>query len=78
MSGNVWEWTWDRYAPSYYSSSPSADPEGPSSGASRVFRGGSWSTWLTDLRVAYRNDYVPGNLIAGRLGFRHSFVSISP
>jgi len=29
MSGNVYEWTWDLYGSGYYSSSPSADPEGP-------------------------------------------------
>ena len=41
MSGNVWEWCWDRYS----NTTPAGgqtDPQGAGSGASRVIRGGSW------------------------------------
>ena len=55
MSGNVYEWCSDRYGASYYSSSPQTDPTGPSSGSSRVLRGGSWYYSATGCRVAYRS-----------------------
>ncbi len=40
MSGNVWEWVNDWYGD--YSSSPSTNPTGPSSGTYRVARGDAW------------------------------------
>jgi formylglycine-generating enzyme required for sulfatase activity len=39
MRGNVWEWVQDRYGP--YSAEAQVDPQGPSSGGERLFRGGS-------------------------------------
>ena len=57
MSGNVWEWCWDRYGS--YSSSSQTDPQGPSSGSNRVLRGGSWYYYAINCRVANRNGYNP-------------------
>jgi formylglycine-generating enzyme required for sulfatase activity len=58
MSGNVWEWVTDWYAPEYYNNSPRNNPEGPDSGSSRVLRGGSWSygAWSTRSARRLRSD----------------------
>lgn len=43
MTGNVWEWVWDRYGPRPAPGRmPEVDPEGPDEGASRMQRGGSF------------------------------------
>ena len=69
MSGNVWEWTWDRYASDTYATSPAYDPEGANSGEDRVIRGGSWGSTADISRVAYRNSYDPGEPL-NSIGFR--------
>ena len=70
MSGNVWEWTWDWYGASYYASSPSSDPTGPSNpGTNRVFRGGYWGNSAANTRVANRGSSTP-DLLNGNIGFR--------
>ena len=52
MSGNVQEWCQDWWG--FYSSSPSNNPTGPSSGTCRVLRGGDWNTGTGGCRVSYR------------------------
>lgn len=73
MSGNIWEWTNDWYNATYYSSSPNNDPQGPSSGANRVFRGGSWNVIASSCRVANRFNIIP-SYSSSNLGFRPVFV----
>ncbi|MFM7479662.1 MAG: formylglycine-generating enzyme family protein, partial [Planctomycetota bacterium] len=59
MSGNVWEWVNDWWGSNYYSTSPSVNPQGPSSGALRVLRGGGWDGFSDDCRASSRNDDYP-------------------
>lgn len=55
MSGNVWEWCWDRYGSSY-NTSQTTDPTGATSGSSRVSRGGSWYYSASNCTVSIRGD----------------------
>jgi formylglycine-generating enzyme required for sulfatase activity len=72
MIGNVWEWAQDRYGETYYGNSPSADPTGPSSGASRVVRGCGWDTGAGPCRSAYRYWDGPADR-REHYGFRLAF-----
>ena len=69
MSGNVYEWCSDWYNDSYYSSSHKTNPQGPSSGGRRVLRGGSWSVYAINCRVADRINNYPSDRY-GTYGFR--------
>jgi len=69
MSGNVVEWCNDWRDYSYYSESPSVNPQGPDSGPGKVCRGGSWESDIEDCRVASRQSYHEGSW-GGDIGFR--------
>ena len=57
LSGNVWEWCWDRHGS--YPSASVTDPQGPSLGSERVVRGGSWHVEPPAARVAARGGRKP-------------------
>ncbi|MCX6041123.1 MAG: formylglycine-generating enzyme family protein [Caldilinea sp.] len=72
MAGNVDEWVQDWYDSSYYSVSPSNNPQGPETGTYRVLRGGSWVSFdfVGDVRSALRSVLPPRPLDLDSNGFR--------
>ncbi|MFN0165379.1 MAG: formylglycine-generating enzyme family protein [Bryobacteraceae bacterium] len=65
LQGNVWEWVEDWFAP--YSSASSVDPQGPESGSTKVFRGGSWLNWGLE-----KAEVEPSFRDHRKFGFRHT------
>jgi len=66
MAGNVFEWCWDWYGRPY---AGGTDPQGPSSGAGRILRGGSWVDVAWGARCAACVHNAP-NVAVNGFGFR--------
>lgn len=72
LSGNVWEWVNDWFNEDYYATLADGvvNPQGPTSGSFRVFRGGALGIQTSHhLRAAYRPRDTPYNEMRS-LGFR--------
>jgi serine/threonine protein kinase len=74
LHGNVREWCNDWYEQDYYKKSPRQNPEGPGPGPGRVLRGGSWVSYSSVCRAAYRSFELPAARY-GTVGFRVVFVA---
>ena len=77
MYGNVLQWTEDRFSPTYYDQRVEQDPQGPSEGAPRVVRGGSFErNAATRLRASDRMSLLPRHLrLRHRLPLRPGVTS---
>ncbi len=71
MTGNLWDWCEDWYAPMYSFDAIQDNPRGPATGPTKVFRGGAWDTSLelSGGRTASRGEFPPGQADPG-IGFR--------
>ena len=77
MAGNVREWVADRYQWDYYPTAPTQNPAGPSTGVTRVLRGGSWNDIALYLRTTVRKNFLP-NSFDSNLGFRCASSAFPP
>jgi formylglycine-generating enzyme required for sulfatase activity len=68
MSGNVSEWCWDLKGS--YSTHDQADPAGPTMGAQRVYRGGSWRISPNECHATGRAVISAPDKPAFDIGFR--------
>jgi len=57
MSGNVWEWVWDRKGT--YDTGSITNPTGPSTGDQRILRGGAWDANDDAARISFRGAMSP-------------------
>ena len=75
MHGNVWEYCADWYG--NYTNGSVEDPTGPTTGANRVKRGGSYVKSSSFMRSAQRSSEGVNKRLAG-IGFRLAFYPASP
>ncbi len=69
MAGNVMSWVQDYYDKNYYEDSPLENPQGPSTGGSRVNKGGNFFSSPEDDRCAFRG-FSGQSMSFWNLGFR--------
>ena len=69
MCENVHEWCSDWFDAAYYESSPERNPQGPSRGARRASRGGSWRHHVKNSKC-YTRSSIPPDFQYADYGFR--------
>ncbi|MBN1483149.1 MAG: formylglycine-generating enzyme family protein [Chloroflexia bacterium] len=71
LAGNVWDWVadWGVY---FYPSDLQVNPTGPTSGTSKIVRGGSWNNHDWGVRTTMRGDYRP-SIRSAYIGFRCAY-----
>ncbi len=69
LAGNTLEWVNDWYDHDYYKKSPTKNPQGPTTGKSKVVRGGNWLYVQDFLRSSFRFNAEPSSRQFG-YGFR--------
>ena len=69
IGANVHEWCADWFGAYYYGVSPERNPQGPSEGARRASRGGSWRHYTKVSRCAARSS-IPPEFQYADYGFR--------
>lgn len=78
MHGNVWEWVADRdgIEADYYANGPSRDPQGPTSGTGRMYRGGSYVFGSSWARSYCRMGGPPADANNINIGLRVCMINV--